>query len=71
MKSEPNLRERVVRNVSDGAASVAAAAAVAAVGTIGCVNVFDVRREMVITQSRGLFLFEWALMVDVLKDSLM
>lgn len=70
MKSEPSLRERVVRKLSGGVVSALDAAIIVAVGTMGCVRVFDVRREIVITQSRALVLFECALMVDVLKDSL-
>ena len=38
-------------------------------GTIGCVNVFDVRLDIVITQSRAPVLVGCALIVDVLSWS--
>ena len=59
VKKALNFLDIVERNVSfddDG-------------GTIACVKFFEVRRDMVITQSRALVFVEWVLIMDVLSWS--
>ncbi len=68
VKREPIFRDNVERNVSAGWGG-GWAAGVGGVWIIGCVKFFDVRLDIVITQSRALFLFEWVLIVDVFNGS--